>query len=74
MRDKQNGLDKPVQVRYYGDTRKETLLRYRKSPVKQTPNPALKGQKPRIPRMYNDDRDEGKTLCVTSHLDGTSVV
>ncbi|XP_041349988.1 uncharacterized protein LOC121369160 isoform X2 [Gigantopelta aegis] len=74
LHDKQNGLDKPVQVRYYGDTRKETLLKYRKSPVKQMPNPALKGQKPRIPRMYNDDRDEGKALCVTSHLDGTSVV
>ncbi|XP_048257382.1 uncharacterized protein LOC124136360 isoform X1 [Haliotis rufescens] len=66
------GFDKPAQVRYYGDTRKETLLKYRKSPVKPSINPAVRGQKPRIPHMY-DDRNEGKQLMLTSHVDGTTV-
>ena len=66
------GYDQPVQVRYYGDTRKETLLKYRKSPIKPTINPAIRGGKPRIPSMY-DDQNEGKQLMLTGHLDGTTV-
>lgn len=70
--EKEMGYDQPVQVRYYGDTRKETLLKYRKSPVKPSVNPAIKGGKPKIPSMY-DDNNEGKQLMLTSHLDGTTV-
>ena len=67
------GYDQSVQVRYYGDTRKETLLKYRKSPVKPTVSPATRGGKPKIPSMY-DDQNEGKQLMLTGHLDGTTVV
>ncbi|KAK7102791.1 uncharacterized protein [Littorina saxatilis] len=70
--EKDLGYDHAVQVRYYGDTRKESLLKYRKSPVKPTGNPAGKGGKPRIPCMY-DDYNEGKQLMLTGHLDGTTV-
>ncbi|KAK7484126.1 hypothetical protein BaRGS_00024615 [Batillaria attramentaria] len=70
--EKEMGYDQPVQVRYYGDSRKETLLKYRKSPVKPSINPAVKGGKPKIPNMY-DDNNEGKQLMLTSHLDGTTV-
>ena len=70
--EKDMGYDQPVQVRYYGDTRKETLLKYRKSPIKPTVNPTTKGGKPKIPSMY-DDQNEGKQLMLTGHLDGTTV-
>jgi hypothetical protein len=70
--EKDMGYDQPVQVRYYGDTRKEALLKYRKSPVKQQVSPVSKGGKPKIPSIY-DDRDEGKQLMVSGHLDGTTV-
>ena len=69
------GYDKPVVVRYYGDTKKETLLKYRKSPVKssQAPSPVYKGGKPRIPSII-DERNEGKKLMEASHIDGSSVI
>ncbi|XP_005107667.1 uncharacterized protein LOC101861687 isoform X2 [Aplysia californica] len=69
------GYNNPVVVRYYGDTRKETLLKYRKSPVRTSQNASMnsmKGLKPRIPHMY-DDSNEGKQLMKTCHIDGTMV-
>lgn len=67
------GFIHPVLVRYYGDTRKETLLKYRKSPIRRSPtNISFKGNKPRIPNMY-DDANEGKQLMMTGHIDGTKV-
>ncbi|ESP04590.1 hypothetical protein LOTGIDRAFT_170681 [Lottia gigantea] len=65
--------DKPVQVRYYGDTRLETLIKYRRSPVKPEVSPAIHGGSPRIPKI-NDDKYEGKNLMLSGHSDGTSVV
>ncbi|KAL8576950.1 hypothetical protein ACOMHN_024226 [Nucella lapillus] len=62
--EKEMGYDQSVQVRYYGDTRKETLLKYRKSPVKPSANSVAKGGKPHIPSMY-DDQNEGKQLMLT---------
>ncbi|XP_076447540.1 uncharacterized protein LOC143284598 isoform X2 [Babylonia areolata] len=70
--EKEMGYDQAVQVRYYGDTRKETLLKYRKSPVKATASTVAKGGKPKIPSMY-DDQNEGKQLMLAGHLDGTAV-
>ncbi|KAK6175783.1 hypothetical protein SNE40_014175 [Patella caerulea] len=70
---KEQGYDKPVQVRYYGDSRMETLIKYRKSPVKQELNPALHGQKPCIPSLL-DDKNEDKKLMLSGHSDGTIVV
>nr|KAG5697458.1 hypothetical protein BaRGS_029349 [Batillaria attramentaria] len=48
--EKEMGYDQPVQVRYYGDSRKETLLKYRKSPVKPSINPAVQGRKTQDPK------------------------
>lgn len=67
------GFDKPVVVRYYGDTKKETLLKYRKSPTKCSANPVYRGGKPRIPSII-DERNEGRRPMQASHIDGTSVI
>ncbi|XP_052285559.1 uncharacterized protein LOC127881598 isoform X6 [Dreissena polymorpha] len=67
------GNDKPVFVRYYGDTKKETLLKYRKSPVKSSVNPISRGGKPKIPSI-SDERNEGRKLMQAQHNDGTTVV
>ncbi|XP_071170308.1 uncharacterized protein LOC143062443 isoform X4 [Mytilus galloprovincialis] len=71
--DLDEGKDKPVVVRYYGDHKKEVLLKYRKSPVK-TDSPVLgKSGKIRIP-IIGDDRNEGKQLIQATVHDGTSFV
>ncbi|KAL3852029.1 hypothetical protein ACJMK2_015718 [Sinanodonta woodiana] len=73
VKEEEKGFNQTVVFRYYGDTRKETLLKYRKSPVKQTPTPITKVVKPSIP-ILDDEKNEGKTLVQTTHLDGTTVV
>ncbi|KAK3768351.1 hypothetical protein RRG08_031140 [Elysia crispata] len=66
------GFNTPPVVRYYGDARRETLLKYRKSPTRTSPNTSFKEGKPRIPNMY-DDHNEGRQLMITTHIDGTTV-
>ncbi|GFR69725.1 glutamate-rich protein 6 [Elysia marginata] len=66
------GFNTPPVVRYYGDARRETLLKYRKSPTRTSPNHSFKEGKPRIPNMY-DDHNEGRQLMTTTHIDGTTV-
>lgn len=73
QKDIDQGFDKPAVVRYYGDTKKETLLKYRKSPSKLSANPVYRGGKPKIPSII-DERNEGRKLMQASHVDGTSVV
>ncbi|XP_033746339.1 uncharacterized protein LOC117331622 isoform X5 [Pecten maximus] len=73
MRDIENGYDREVQVRYYGDAKKEAMLKYRRSPLKTTVKPIYKGGKPRIPPVF-DERHEGKDLLQATHQDGSSVV
>lgn len=72
-KDLEQGYDKPVLVRFYGDTKKETLLKYRKSPSKSSANPVYRGGKPKIPCII-DERNEGRKLMQTGHIDGTTVV
>lgn len=67
------GYDKAVVVRYYGDTRKETILKFRKSPLKSTPSTVHKGGKPHIPSI-TDERNEGKKLMQASHIDGSTII
>lgn len=69
----EQGYDKPVIVRYYGDTKKETLLKYRKSPNKLLPNQGNKVFKPKVPSII-DERNEGKKLMQASHIDGSTVI
>ncbi|GFO23230.1 glutamate-rich protein 6, partial [Plakobranchus ocellatus] len=66
------GFTTPPVVRYYGDARRETLLKYRKSPTRTSPNTSLREGKPRIPNMY-DDHNEGRQLMMTTHIDGTTI-
>jgi hypothetical protein len=61
-----------VIVRYYGDAKKETLLKYRKSP-KMTPIQGNKPNKPKVPSII-DEKNEGKKLMQTSHIDGSTVI
>ncbi|XP_059152679.1 uncharacterized protein LOC131938590 isoform X2 [Physella acuta] len=68
----QMGFTLPVVVRYYGDTHKETLLKYRKPPVKAGLNNSFKEGKPQIPNVY-DEKNQGKQLMLTTHPDGTTV-
>lgn len=70
--DLDEGKDKPVVVRYYGDAKKEAMNKYRKSPVK-IESPVGKGGKIRIPNI-GDDRNEGKQLMQATIHDGTSFV
>ncbi|KAH9503808.1 hypothetical protein Btru_066692 [Bulinus truncatus] len=67
------GHNTTVAVRYYGDTHKETVLKYRKSPMKVSSFILVKNGKPRIPRLL-DDQNEGKQLMLTTHPDGTTIV
>ncbi|XP_053377067.1 uncharacterized protein LOC123530542 isoform X4 [Mercenaria mercenaria] len=67
------GFDKPVIVRYYGDAKRETLLKYRKSPNKMSPIPGNKPYKPKIPSI-SDEKNEGKKLMQASHIDGSTVI
>ncbi|XP_069141921.1 uncharacterized protein [Argopecten irradians] len=73
IRDIENGYDREVQVRYYGDAKKEAMLKYRRSPMKTAVKPIYKGGKPRIPPVF-DERHEGKDLLQATHQDGSSVV
>jgi hypothetical protein len=70
--DLDEGKDKPVVVRYYGDAKKEAINKYRKSPVK-IESPVGKCGKIRIP-IIGDDRNEGKQLMQATIHDGTSFV
>jgi hypothetical protein len=67
------GYDKPVVIRYYGDTKREILLKYRKSPGKLTPPLTNKVIKPKIPSIV-DERNDGKKLMQAQHIDGSTVV
>ncbi|XP_062584054.1 uncharacterized protein LOC134245821 isoform X4 [Saccostrea cucullata] len=71
--DTERGHDKEVTVRYYGDYKKEVLLKYRKTPAKPQINPIFKTGKPRIPPLH-EERNQGKKLLEATHQDGTSVV
>lgn len=71
--DSDKGHDKEVLVRYYGDYKKEVLLKYRKNPVKPQINPIFKTGKPKIPPLH-EERNQGKKLLQATHQDGTSVV
>ncbi|XP_055999633.1 uncharacterized protein LOC125656907 isoform X4 [Ostrea edulis] len=71
--DSDKGHDKEVLVRYYGDYKKEVLLKYRKTPVKPQINPIFKTGKPKIPPLH-EERNQGKKLLQATHQDGTSVV
>lgn len=71
--DSDRGHDKEVLVRYYGDYKKEVLLKYRKTPVKPQINSLFKTGKPRIPPLH-EERNQGKKLLQATHQDGTSVV
>lgn len=71
--DTDRGHDKEVLVRYYGDYKKEVLLKYRKTPVKPQINSLFKTGKPRIPPLH-EERNQGKKLLQATHQDGTSVV
>ncbi|XP_021368106.1 uncharacterized protein LOC110459911 isoform X3 [Mizuhopecten yessoensis] len=73
IKDIDNGYDREVQVRFYGDAKKEAMLKYRRSPLKTAVKPIYKGGKPRIPPVF-DERHEGKDLLQATHLDGSSVV
>ena len=73
QREIDQGYDKPAVVRYYGDTRKETVLKFRKSPLISTPSNVHKGGMPRIPTI-SDERNEGKKLMQASHIDGSTVI
>ncbi|CAG5121479.1 unnamed protein product [Candidula unifasciata] len=66
------GLNSPVIVRYYGDSHRETLLKYRKPFVKSSSNSSIKDGKPCIPNM-SDDVTESRNLFMASHMDGTTV-
>ena len=73
--DGKKGFDKDFVpcVRYYGDSKKEAMLKYRKkSPVK-TSSSVARGGKPNVPPVF-DERMEGKHLLQTIHTDGTSCV
>lgn len=72
-KDTDQGYDKPVIVRHYGDTKRETLLKYRKSPNKMCQSAVHRGGKPKVPSII-DERNEGKKLMQASHIDGTTVV
>ncbi|KAL4226564.1 hypothetical protein ACF0H5_014549 [Mactra antiquata] len=72
-KDLDQGHDKPVVVRYYGDTKRETLLKYRKSPSKMCQSPVFRGGKPKVPTII-DERNEGKKLMQAQHIDGTTVI
>lgn len=69
----EQGYDKPVIVRYYGDAKRETLLKYRKSPNKMSPSVVIRAGKPRIPSI-TDEKNEGKKLMQVSHVDGSTVL
>lgn len=71
--DSDRGHDKEVLVRYYGDYKKEVLLKYRKTPAKPQINSLFKTGKPRIPPLH-EERNQGKKLLQATHQDGTSVV
>ncbi|XP_078341968.1 uncharacterized protein LOC111107827 isoform X2 [Crassostrea virginica] len=71
--DSDRGHDKEVLVRYYGDYKKEVLLKYRKTPAKPQINPIFKTGKPKIPPLH-EERNQGKKLLQATHQDGTSVV
>ncbi|XP_052781293.1 uncharacterized protein LOC128217895 isoform X3 [Mya arenaria] len=69
----EQGHDKPVVLRYYGDAKKETLLKYRKSPSKSGQSIVHRGGKPKIPTIV-DERNEGKKLMHAQHIDGSAVL
>lgn len=71
--DSDRGHDKEVLVRYYGDYKKEVLLKYRKTPAKPQINSLFKTGKPKIPPLH-EERNQGKKLLQATHQDGTSVV
>lgn len=66
------GLNSPVIVRHYGDSHRETLLKYRKPFVKASSNSSLKDGIPCIPNL-SEDVTEGRNLFLASHMDGTTV-
>ena len=63
---KSRGLDKPIILRYYGDTQRDIRYKYgRSSPYKQPTRrsaPLNRGQIPRVPALSLQSEDDEKVL------------
>ncbi|XP_064632512.1 uncharacterized protein LOC135490876 isoform X2 [Lineus longissimus] len=73
------GHDKPIQIRYYGDQKKEAMLKYnRRGPANVRPQTALvKGLYPRVPSLLEHDKlksKETQDLFLAAIPDGTMIV
>jgi hypothetical protein len=72
------GHDKPIQIRHYGDHKKEVVAKYnRKGPSRVRSQTALvKGMYPRIPSVMEEERENKKQqqLFLTAIPDGTTIV
>ncbi|XP_074643175.1 uncharacterized protein LOC141900272 [Tubulanus polymorphus] len=77
-RSKEQGFDKPLENRYYGDAKKEALAKYqrRNVPNQKEMSPVLiEGIYPVIPSfMVEIEPDPGQVLCSTSTTDGTKSI
>ena len=74
--DAEIGHDKPVVVRYYGDSKREIKQKYsihaQRPLVRSTPQ--LKEKLSRMEVPETDMNDEGKKLFMTTVADGSTIV
>ena len=73
----EQGCDRPITLRYYGDSRKEQLDKYKRSmscggTYTNRSGPVWKGEKPRIPTL--EQRTKGKTVFMATTSDGSTTV
>lgn len=74
----EQGYDRPITLRYYGDSRKEQLDKYKRSMssganvITNRSAPVWKGEKPRIPAM--EQKQKGKTVFLATTSDGSTTV
>ena len=70
--DKEHGHDKPVVVRYYGDSRRDAMLRRNVSSGKVSAH-LLRGQKPDIPELPETKLPD-KRIFMTTVSDGSTTI
>ena len=71
--DKEFGNDRPVQIKYYGGSKKEqTKYGNRRSPVSRQPSSASKSERGGL--KHSEDRDNGRKIFLTTTIDGTTTV